>query len=201
MKTHLAAVVIALGVLPAICSAQILNCDGVITNKPCQGGQAVFEEKPYQAPSPQELEQQKRESWVRDLETARLKVKREHGLDVDVTLTIDLCRTGSLEDCRKAIQQKEHEINQLLIAKISTEQKKSEQQTEGQEPQNVAITIIQDNSDYYNLSGRRQRTHQPVLSPEPTLPSIRTPAVAPPLPRKRPQGYKISPNQPPSGSL
>ena len=134
-------------------AAQIYECRGVITNKPCGGGAApLFEEKPYQPPSKQTIEEQKKELWINDLEIARVKVRKEYGIDVNVSRTSDLCRRSSLDECRRAIEDKEKEINQLILVKIASEDNQKEKSdSAAQLPQPVAITIIQDNS-YRDLS-------------------------------------------------
>ncbi len=140
-------------------SAQIVDCNGVLTNKPCISGKVLMEEKPYQPPTAAEAEQQRRQFLVDDLEYARLKAENDYQISVNVDAIKEICLSGSMDDCLKGIQDKENEINRLIASKIEkekAEKKENENTSINQQP--VQITIIQDHDgDYWH--GRHRRVY------------------------------------------
>ena len=156
MKTSLFPASLLTLIVPALAHAQIYNCNGVVTNKPCENGVPVMEEKAYQDPDPKVVAEARRSLWLENLDLARGRVSREFGVSIDITSTRDQCMTSSLDECRRVINEKEKDINQLIIvAKNKTESNKSSTSTDKNSANQTVVTIINDRNDDLILGRRR----------------------------------------------
>jgi hypothetical protein len=173
--------------------ADIYDCNGVLTNKPCDAGKLMVTEKPYQTPDPQMLEERKRQVWLQNLETARLKAKSDFDLSINIDLVRDVCKTEPIAVCRDAIEKKEREINELLLNKLSIEEKKKLEEDRPKTVDNsnkTAVTIIDDRDDTlvigdpFNSLHRRFHTNpfRPDLKTTPLPPTPDDPGIVPLLP-------------------
>lgn len=156
---HLSLLVFALS-LPGAATAQIVNCNGVLTNKPCPGGTPLLDEKPYQAPSPQDLERQKKSYLIHDLEMASIQLRNEYQVNVDVSSTQQLCRISSLAECSQAVQRKLQEISERRASAINLRQQSA---GTGNSDNNASAVMVFQN-DYGDSDWRPPR---PTWGPPP----------------------------------
>ena len=166
---------------PALLSSQIYDCNGTITNRPCEGGKIVLEEKQFTPPSPESVEKDTKQRWIHNLLMAQSRLKADHGIEVNVGMAEDICRNSSLEKCQEVVSEKEREINQLMASAVAA---KSEGAPVKQEPsagnQAVSVTVIE--GDTYIVP---QRPTRPALKP--TMPQSLKPSK--PRPRPKPEGW------------
>lgn len=155
-------IVILGGVTFHFAEAEIYKCNGVLTNKPCNDGVKVMDEKPYTPPTKEELEKQRKSLWLINLETSRNQAANDYGISIDTSLVRDICEAKSLEECQKAIQEKEKEIHDRTIAALSIIEKKKESESEEEksvdEKNITAVTVVND-------FGRRGWNDRPHIHP------------------------------------
>ncbi len=99
--------------------AELHQCDGTWTNKPCEGKIAEsIKETSGRVRTAEEVELSQKELWLHDLEMGRLKARKEFGVKVSTLEAQTICneKTTSLIDCRKAISAREDEIEKGVQA-------------------------------------------------------------------------------------
>lgn len=175
LRISLIALLFLAALMPARAFSQIYDCQGTYTNRPCQEGEGrlVFEEKPFQPLSSEQTEKHQKETWIRELESARFRVKKEYGIDVSIASAIETCGLKAFEDCLTAVQAKESEINQIISeqAKALRAGQNGKEKTDA--PKNIAISIVQQQTLVHRTE-RRPPKHQPghgaQKSPPPSSP-------------------------------
>lgn len=162
---------------PALLASQIYDCEGTITNRPCPGGKLVLEEKQFTPPSPESVEKSTKQRWIHNLLMAQSRLKSEHGMDVNVSMAVDICQQASQAKCQEVVSEKEREINQLMASAVAA---KSQAVPVEQEPssgnQAVSVTVIE--GDTYVVP---QRATRPPFKP--SMPQHRKPSKPKPKPK------------------
>lgn len=130
--------------IPNLLVAEIYLCDGEWTNRNCDGDVAVsFEEAPYTPPSEERQLANDKELLVHDLNMKRVDANREYDLSLDISSERELCvqPETSVSACRKAILQKEIQIDERIIAQLKVQREKQEKRKarESEQPFNVAV--------------------------------------------------------------
>lgn len=186
-------------VAPSFASADLTKCNGVWTNKPCAApGAAHFEESRPTPRSQQSIDADQKKTLIGELETRRLSVRSQYGLEIGVSAERSLCLSTetSVADCSHAIEEKERYIDDRAIAAANLRAAEERQQassaaTDSKDP--TTVTIIQQSGDQY-IGGR----HYPRNTPWPVgtigenrskpLPTPVPPKIEPPhSPRSRPR--------------
>jgi len=78
-------------VLPA--QAELKNCNGVWTNKDCEGKTTrEIKESTVKERDPAEVQNKEKKFWISDLELKALRAKKEHDIDIDTGDVEVLCQ-------------------------------------------------------------------------------------------------------------
>ncbi len=88
------------------CLADLYNCKGTWTNKPCDGSNKIPEKKE----TPDNKDKSKKESILHDLRMLVIKAKREHDIRYNIEVIEDLCKNSNLEDCDKSVKTAQKEL-------------------------------------------------------------------------------------------
>jgi hypothetical protein len=156
--------------LPAAAHAEIHDCDGTWTNKPCKDAPLKKLSEQHAVPrSPQEVDREQRESWLTDLSLRRTDISRKYGVDIDISDVQAACRrpSQSPEACHALIDKKyalmDRRVDEAL--KIRHEQEK---EGHGNEPgHDHNVIVVQQNFD-------DRRFHRPTVFPSAIgLPTLR----------------------------
>lgn len=130
-------------ILPSILRAEITNCNGEWTNKPCDGKvEARFEEVLSEEKSNEDLNKEKKQLFLNQLEILRFKAKKEHNLEFGTLEVNEICNdiNTTLEDCRTKAQTKIDEINNKINElKISQNENNNKNETK-EDPISVTVT-------------------------------------------------------------
>jgi len=154
IRLSLAALLSLFWTIPA--SAEIYNCEGRWTNKPCDSNSRPAFAEEQSAPDPDaetKADLSKRKLWLQDLDLLRLRLKRKHDVAVSTREIEELClnTNSSAIECSQAVSAKENEINQLLVEKdrlnVERDRNKIEEKTAEQNANPpTAVTVIQENN-------------------------------------------------------
>ncbi len=176
--------------------AEIYNCNGTWSNKPCpEGGalESIVEIK--RAPqTPEEISASQKKMIVHDLQTLKFNAERETGLMFVISDILAICNSqdATLEDCTEKANQKVDSITKSLTdVKISRENNKTKKPEDQQvsDPttdKNVSITVVENRDPYYKrFPWYRPTRPKPFPTSEPDRPVIQPP-VTPEPPVKQP---------------
>lgn len=130
--------------------AELRLCNGRWTNLPCNGETDRVMEERDSPPRPAGADDaDKKSGWLLDLNALRLRAREKYDIQVSISDAEEACRRSetSLDDCRQLINQKEQNINQLMLEhkKIAVDQERNKLEAKKQEAQenNTTQTIIQ----------------------------------------------------------
>lgn len=185
---------------PSLVQAQIYNCDGKWTNKPCSGEvEGSFDEVVREPVSETELLQRQKLSMLHDLRMDAIEAERNYDIEVDLTQAERICseRETGEEECRESIESVRRQINEQKA--VLKPREADDDEGEGRErrggDENVAIVINEDRSCPYHLRrhnrcpprfGGRPGGHDDdiIITPRPSTPPKFTPG---PFHRVRPE--------------
>lgn len=147
--------------VPVPAPAQIFECDGQWTNKPCGGSVTKqLNEHPTQVQSPEETERSRRKLWLHELDMLSLKAKQKYGVVPVLSPIQDLCleEYSTSEECRKAIADKERELQTLMAeyAKAEAQKGSSSSVASGDDDATNVTVINQPPPVVYVIPRRRQ---------------------------------------------
>ncbi|MFN8390384.1 MAG: hypothetical protein U0136_08855 [Bdellovibrionota bacterium] len=113
--------------LPSVALADVYQCDGKWTNKPCSGNvtQTINE---THSPSVSDPVPSQNRSLFHELTMKSIKAREEYDVKVDLSSAEKIClqQTASLEDCKKALDAVETALDQKVAsASAAAEQKKA----------------------------------------------------------------------------
>lgn len=94
----------------SVCYADLNNCNGTWTNKPCDGLSRVPEEKKENTSDP---DKSKKESLLHDLRMLSLESRRDYEIRYDISLTERTCKYTDLVECDKAIKAAQRDLQEL----------------------------------------------------------------------------------------
>jgi hypothetical protein len=154
--------------VPAFAFGEFVDCNGVVTNKPCSAGQKILEEKPHVPQSNEQKAKQMKELWITELDLERLRAGREHGVRIDISFVKDQCRTASLEKCDQLIREKRKELREGIVAQNSSTKKQPPPKRDT-ETNVTQINNVLNVEDSY-ISGRRIVVHDRKPTPEGYIP-------------------------------
>lgn len=113
-------------------SAEIAECNGVLTNRPCEGG------KPQNVRSPEPKVSDpgigRKRSLLHEFTMKTIKAKEEFGIRSELKELEDFCvkTPSSIEDCQKKLEIAENELEKKRVreSKIVEEQRKIKKEEE-----------------------------------------------------------------------
>ncbi len=169
MKKASALILIYLSIISATTVlAEIHQCNGILTNKPCEGeSQNKMEEKVSPPRSPEDISMEKRKLLIHDLDMKRIGARNQFGLEIGITSERSICMSKETteEECAAAVSAKEKEIEERsLIVAQSMDNKPVDNRNVGGD-----TVIIQQNQEQNILLGNKPRPrHTPSkqLTPE-----------------------------------
>jgi hypothetical protein len=166
-----------IALLPLSAYAQIIECDGVVTNKECAAGtgQQLFQEETSADTTTPDPEQKKKTEILERLESLRFALKRSHGLIFDTLPIQAQCDDSALVDCAKIVQDAQIEMNRLAVEK--EEQKASMVPTPTPVP--APSTVITINQPPIIVVRPRHPIHGVYPRRLPQTPNLRSPATPP----------------------
>lgn len=131
--------------------AELVNCNGVWTNQPCNGNaRHKMKETPHVPRTPAQIANSKKDILIHDLRM--LAIRARDVLDVPVSLSaveaVCVEDSDSIEECRKAVKERSAEI-ELLVARHKQNTKKDD--TKQIEVRTNNVTVLNNNfvDDYY----------------------------------------------------
>ena len=86
--------------------ADLYNCNGTWTNRPCNSSSKI----PEKEDTPKNKDKSKKESILHDLRMLVIKAKREHDIRYNIDVIEDLCKTSNLEECDKSVKTAQKEL-------------------------------------------------------------------------------------------
>jgi hypothetical protein len=89
--------------------AQLHECKGTWTNKPCGELNKTTEKTSFKDP-----DQSKKDTLVHDLRMLAIKAKREHDIRYDLTVTEENCKKFNLEQCDLAVKSTQKDLQKLI---------------------------------------------------------------------------------------
>lgn len=105
--------------------AEIVNCKGVWTNRPCAEAPlgSIYEQPPGEAAASgsrasDDASYSERQTLVFNLERLRSRARSASGSDLDLSVTRQLCLSPSstLGECKDAVIEKERQLQELMMA-------------------------------------------------------------------------------------
>lgn len=171
-----------LTLLPLNAYAQIIECNGVVTNKECAAGagQQLFQEEASTDTTTPDPEQKKKAELLERLESLRFALKRSHGLIFDTLPIQAQCDDSPLVDCAKIVQDAQIEMNRLAVDKEEQKAKVVPTPT----PVPAPSTVITINQPPIIVVRPRHPIHGIYPRRLPQTPNLRSPAT-PPSTRRR----------------
>ena len=109
---------LAFNLVGTVVWAELYECNGVWTNRPCEGQSSnSMKESAAKQIDVAEREAKEKRFWVNDLELKRLRARKEHGLEMNVGDVMELCQDSSttLQVCRNAVAARENEIGKSIL--------------------------------------------------------------------------------------
>ncbi|HQH26721.1 MAG TPA: hypothetical protein PLP17_04930 [Oligoflexia bacterium] len=144
-------------------SAQIFECDGRWTNRPCSGKvEGMVEEvKPEQAPV-EDSGLSEKKALYHDLNMKTIEAKRRYNLRFDLAAVQQLCfqQQSTLDECRKEIQAMEDRIDAKIG--LASQERANELQNEAnrlQQEKNETPSVSVVENNYIEVIPRRR--HHP----------------------------------------
>lgn len=105
--------------------ADIVDCNGVLTNKPCADGRKVLTEinPTASSNSAQTLtsgissapDGALMQRWMNDLEIKKIRYQRKHGVTLELELVRRACLTGPIEMCDQKIKEANRELEERVL--------------------------------------------------------------------------------------
>ena len=135
--------IILLYIIPIQLLAQITNCNGEWTNKPCSGNiEASFEELQVRTKSEEDLIRDQKRTILNELESLRFKAKKEHNLEFSTLDANAICQNDNIliEECRSKAQIKIDEINNKINELEVSKNVKDREKDSSEEPVKVTVT-------------------------------------------------------------
>ena len=149
--------------------AEMRECKGVWTNKPCEEAPQHALKESSSVESPLQREKSQRSLWLHDLEMKSIKAKREFKVDVDIGDVQVICHDLQISTagCRKAIADKDALLEERITAAKTLALKKAQLEAQTT-PQQQPLQVIVQNNDHFP---RRSPTPYPppVLNPTPRI--------------------------------
>lgn len=140
---------------PLTVEAQLVECDGVWTNRACDSS---IEKSLTESPSqPVNLEKSKRDSLLHDLTMQQIKAKRDHDLDISLEYVKAFCamENTSYLDCSKEVAEQSSRIARHVERRMAAEQKVQKEPPEKLIQENPPSTVININRTF--IPRRRRR--------------------------------------------
>lgn len=133
--------------------AEIHECNGTWTNKPCEDAAS----KSMAEVPPREHKEDplaKRRVWLQDLRTQYYKARRDHGILVNIQSVEDMCLDVkfSAETCSQLIGAKEKDLNELILKSKEVKAKEARNKIEA-EKQPDTIQFITNTDNYITVRG------------------------------------------------
>lgn len=129
--------------------AQLVECNGLWTNKPCEEkGASTLPESNYKTTPPEPV-QSKKQYLLHELTMASINAKNEHDVIVDVEPTKTSCMRveTSLDSCRESIQavrdKIDERVNQVRLIKLK-EQEIEQKKKESEKEASPAVVVIRE---------------------------------------------------------
>jgi hypothetical protein len=145
---------LSLGLFAPSARAELHDCNGVWTNRPCDAGQSesTLKEKAYREQSEAERTADRKRFIFNELDLRRLKAIREQNISLAIETVRDACMSAgtSLADCQKEANDANAELDKRIAAVVPKEQPKAKEKEEA--PTQTVVTVI-DNT--YIDRGRR----------------------------------------------
>lgn len=171
MKHSKLYVCLVLLLTPSIGSAQLYECAGLWSNKPCEdGAEPALKETEARERSPEQINQGVKDSLVHDLTMRNIRAKREFDVDVNIDAAVEECKktSTSLSACREAVD----ELDDKMVSRIETiEARRAEQQANRLreesnqiQQQSQQVTIIDNRSSWWRYPRRRHGESHPVIT-------------------------------------
>jgi hypothetical protein len=180
--------------------AELYECNGTWTNKPCSGKtQKTIDETKAQKRSPAEIEKSQKDLWLHDLETKRFNARRMHGIKIDTKDAAVICQSEktTLLECRKAITTLEDKIEERVVAAQQLKLKKQEvesKKVEDNSSQVSRVTIIQNTIQRNRIVVQPRENELTPPAPQRTLSPIPSASPLSPRPRRFSRGGSIVSN-------
>lgn len=138
-------------------------CDGKWTNIKCNSEPSKTLTSPSKTTrDPIAAQLSKRKLWLHDLEMLRIKAKREHDVSVSTQSVRDACLSMKNDEstCRNLIDDKEKELNKLILSYKKLEIEKEVKEVESEEkPVKTQQQVIVIREDRRYLRRRHHQTH------------------------------------------
>ncbi|MCB0324802.1 MAG: hypothetical protein KDD69_14565, partial [Bdellovibrionales bacterium] len=130
--------------LPKLAEAEVSNCDGRWTNRPCEGTVSATLEEVERAPlDPASARRRRKQSLLHDLRMAAIEAERSHGVVVALGPAEARCsdQATTIEQCQEAVQAVEQ---QLAERSSASQQHAKQEKARGGDQNNVAIVVEAD---------------------------------------------------------
>ncbi len=102
--------------------AQVYNCNGVMTNTPCEDGILIATPKPPPTEEDiQKVERAKKETLLLELNNQRGRAIRDHKIDFSIGDTESVCQTSTYEECANSVRARQKELDERVLLKLKIE--------------------------------------------------------------------------------
>lgn len=107
------------------CHAELVNCNGTWTDRPCAELNKPQEAKKGKIIDPDKA---KKESLLHDLRMLTIESKRDYDIRYDISVTEATCKNSSLAECDKTIKNAQKDLEELRIRAqlVKTKKEKNE---------------------------------------------------------------------------
>jgi hypothetical protein len=136
--------------LPCISRADIVECNGVVTNKACTTGSndKLFDEgetiKNSEAPKENQPRKTTIDELLSGLDSVRFSLKQSHGLIFDILPIKTLCQESTVKECAEIVQDAQLEMNRLVVERERTKKDEpSPAESSTNTPSTTVVTINQ----------------------------------------------------------
>ena len=147
---------------PGIGFCDIYQCNGIITNRPCENSEnsrkILVEKNKDPEVEKKIIEEKKRNLWLEDLNLAKSKLQREYNIKVETFDIEEMCAKSTLLECSKAVVERKNEISKLSQdhQKIVEAESTKDSPTPDPNINNQNNVIIIDNRDSYFIHRHRK---------------------------------------------
>lgn len=176
-------------------SAEVKNCNGVWTDKPCDGVAltATLAPAPTTSAGDNSADKDEMRKLYHDLDMKRLNARRTYGVQLETGLAVDNCigAKASLEACRRITSELDDQLAQRIVNEKSVKEQQRtndlrEEEIRKQSNTVNSVTIIEDDEYHYHRHPRhppRDRRWDDDRHDHPRPPQ-------PPSPPKPPTNFK-----------
>lgn len=109
----------------SLSQADIVECNGILTNKPCEEGRKVLTEVHPTPPgisagvpgsgANQGSDSALMQRWMNDLEIKKIRYQRKYGINLELELVRRACLAGPIELCDNKIKEADRELEEKVL--------------------------------------------------------------------------------------